>query len=363
MLIEDVVKQLWAVVPLLTNLFTDELALISITSSGTTATVTTSVAHGLTTGDIANISGSKVPLDIVSLTQVDNLVTAETTSKHDLTEGFADTTVSPIEIIGATETDYNGIFPLLTQTDRTHFTYQITGDPSSPATGSPQLLENLKFGYNGLHTVTVTGATTFSYSLKQPLGSPAAGTIICRVRPRIAGVINVERAGEAYTKQGANKLWAFVTLDERVANKSRATTNDAVDDPNFGTAYRQYVLHPFSIYIFIPTSGEIGAEKARDLADKTLSVFCTSVTGITFSSEFSQPPYSRTVYESDNFSAYTDAFYVHQYIFQASEYITFFDTAGIDFGVAFRDIDVSFDSDFTGLEIMTDSINLDEDEP
>lgn len=64
----------------------------SITRTGTTATVTTSGTHGKVTGDY-------------------------------------------VEIAGANETDYNGIFEV-TVTDTTHFTYEVANSPSSPATGT-----------------------------------------------------------------------------------------------------------------------------------------------------------------------------------------------------------------------------------
>ena len=64
----------------------------SITRSSTTATVTTSIAHGYTTGD-------------------------------------------SVVIAGATETDYNGVYTI-TVTGTTTFTYTVANSPSTPATGT-----------------------------------------------------------------------------------------------------------------------------------------------------------------------------------------------------------------------------------
>lgn len=64
----------------------------SITRSGTTATVTTATAHGLATGDVALIAG-------------------------------------------AAETEYNGEF-VVTVTGGTSFTYDVSGSPATPATGT-----------------------------------------------------------------------------------------------------------------------------------------------------------------------------------------------------------------------------------
>ncbi len=64
----------------------------SITRSGTTATVTTATAHGFSTGDVALIAG-------------------------------------------AAETEYNGEF-VVTVTGGTSFTYDVSGSPATPATGT-----------------------------------------------------------------------------------------------------------------------------------------------------------------------------------------------------------------------------------
>lgn len=356
----DIVKQLWLVMPTLTDLFTDDLDVVSITSSGTTATVTTSSPHGLSTGEVARIFGALTPNPITSLTQVDNVASAVTSLPHNLTEGFAGTRIDPLTIEGATESEYNGSHPLLTQVDRNNFTYQISGDPSSPATGSPILLEDLKFGYNGLFNITETSTTTFTYTIPQPLGSPAGGTIFCRVRPRMSAVISQQRAIEAYTKQQTDKLWCFVVLGERVANNDRATLTDAKTTIGNGTTYRQLLIHPFAIYLFIPTVNELAANNARDQGNSLATFFSSSLLRIKLQTGFVEDPYSGIIFSSDNFALYNGSFYIHEYIFEGTEYITYDDTNTPDFGVAFRDIDLSFLSDFNDKEIMTAKVNLDD---
>lgn len=356
----DIVKQLWLVMPTLTDLFTDDLDVVSITSAGTTATVTTSAAHGLATGDVARIFGALVPNTITSLTQVDNVASATTSVPHDLTEGFSGSKIDPITITGATETEYNGSHNLLTQPDKNNFTYQITGDPSSPATGSPVLLEDLKFGYNGLFNITVTNPTAFTYTIPKALGSPASGTIFCRVRPRISALISQSRAEQVYTSQATDKLWAFVVLGERIANKDRATLTDATSSIGEGTTFRQFLIHPFAIYLFIPTTAEIGGNEARDLSNDLLTQFTSSLARLLFPSGFVENPYSGVVFQADNLAAFNGSFYVHEYIFEGTEYITYDDTNTPDIGVAFRDIDMSITSDFSGKEIMTAKVNLDD---
>ena len=156
-------------------------------------------------------------------------------------------------------------------------------------------------------------------------------------------------------------MWCFVVLGERVANKDRATETDATSSPADGTTFRQYLIHPVAIYLFIPASDEIAGREARDQANELLTVFSSSLLRLQFPSGFCEDPYTGITFQSDNFAAYNGAIYIHEYIFEASEYITYNDTNVPDLGVAFRDIDMSFLSDFSGKEIMTAKVDLDDD--
>ncbi len=79
----DIISQLQAVLPLITDMFSTVTSVTSITPSGTTATVVTAAAHGLTVGQATAISGSTAPVGITSITRVGTLVTVVTTTNHD----------------------------------------------------------------------------------------------------------------------------------------------------------------------------------------------------------------------------------------------------------------------------------------
>jgi uncharacterized phage protein gp47/JayE len=66
---------------------------------------------------------------ITSLTRSGTTVTAITASAHNLASNLS------VTIAGAVESDYNGTFTI-TVISETSFTYEITGTPSSPATGT-----------------------------------------------------------------------------------------------------------------------------------------------------------------------------------------------------------------------------------
>ncbi|MCK5019187.1 MAG: baseplate J/gp47 family protein, partial [Candidatus Peribacteraceae bacterium] len=66
---------------------------------------------------------------ISSLTRSGTTITGITTSDHNFATGLT------ITIAGAVETDYNGVF-VITVIDTDTFTYEITGTPTTPATGT-----------------------------------------------------------------------------------------------------------------------------------------------------------------------------------------------------------------------------------
>ena len=129
--ISDIIKQLIAVLPALTDKFSDQFALASLTQTAGLVTATTTTAHGLVTGDFVNISGAIAPINVTNLVRNGNIVTATTGEDHDLTLNFQET----VEIVGAIETEYNGTHPLLDVPNRRSFAYSIETAPPSPATG------------------------------------------------------------------------------------------------------------------------------------------------------------------------------------------------------------------------------------
>ena len=106
---EELVNQLKAVLPRYTGDFTTNLSISSITRTGSVATATTALDHGLEVGDQVLINGAKVPVVISSLTRNGTYALAITASDHPLIRG--NTTV---EVSGADQSDYNGVKTLLT---------------------------------------------------------------------------------------------------------------------------------------------------------------------------------------------------------------------------------------------------------
>jgi hypothetical protein len=116
----------------------------SLTSAGTTATATTALAHGFTSGQVVNMSGASPdgyngdvsitipPLD-TNVSQIDSsstIATAITTASHGYSTGDS------VVISGASPSGYNGTFTILTIPTVNSFTYAVPSGLTSLATGS-----------------------------------------------------------------------------------------------------------------------------------------------------------------------------------------------------------------------------------
>ena len=360
---EFIIRQLYDVVPELTDLFSDNINVVSITKVLNTVTVVTATPHGLQTNNVVSIAGAKPVTRIVSLTQVNGIATAITDQDHDLTEGFFPT----VEISGATEAGYNGTFELLSVPNRLTFTYRLTSNPTSPATSSGDiLLLTAGLGtYNGRFQVTVVNPTTFTYQLPIPLYSPAIGNIKVKKGIRISGAATIERAMDAYTKQQTNKLWAFVILEDTAVNKDRTVRSDAVTTRTVADDFRMRLLKNFSVYVICPSTDTIAARTERDLMEDVEVILYRSLLALKVPSMYTERTWSLITPIGNGTFAYTPAIYVHRYSFQLTLDLLIEDTAYKPRTRAFRDLTLNYfdfeDTEKTNL-IATATVDLD-DEP
>ena len=360
---KDIIRQLQAVLPKVTDLFSETLSITTLTRSGTTVKATTSGDHSLTTGAGLTITGAQSPITISSLTFLNGVATAITAANHDLTEEFQNgigTDTPLVTVSGATESEYNGANPLLTVPNRTKFTYTVTGTPTTPATGTPTLLEQFNTGYNGRHVVTVTGATTFTYEITQTPDSPAQGTIEAHTLIRVTGAVTVEAAQAAYTAKNDNKLWGFVVLGDVVTSKDRHTLSDATGLSANGTEYRQRLLMPFSVFVIVPTVNEIAGSTARDQMEDVRTYLYKSLLRVEFETELQSITRYGVIPERDFFFTYDSATYIHGFDFSTQTDVVYGDTVDPGNSVAFRDIELQYLDDLDTVE-LTANVNLDEE--
>lgn len=358
---QDLILQLSARLPQLVNDFTTLFAVSSLTRIGTTVTIATTSAHGLAIDKAVNIVGAQTPIVISTITRVGIAATLVTAADHDMTEGAFTT----VEISGATESEFNGTFTLLKVLNRRTATFQVVDSGPTSATGSPLLLNGSSplQSYNGLKKVTsIPTTTTFTYEVTDStLFTPAAGTITAKTKPRISGAVNDERALESYTKKVAGEAWLFVVMNDAVANKSRTLEIDGTDNIQRTNHFKQFLAQTVSLFVFIPTSGQISGRKARDRAEELFRPISQSILFSKFDSLLASGNYNALMFNEHGFHGYNTAFYIHRYTYEMSLLMGVDDTVGADDDVAFRDISMSQGHN-VGTGIITSEIDLD-DEP
>lgn len=358
----DIVNQLSAILPKFSDKFTSNFSVTGLSRVGTTVTAITAAAHGLSIGKAVNIIGAQTPISIGSLTRALTTGTMITDTDHDITAGVN----TDVEIVGATEAEFNGTFTIIAVKNRRTITFSMPDSGAVTATGAPLLLNGSSFleSYNGLFEVTAVPSTTsFEYEVTNAtLFTPPTGTIIARTNPRISASISSDRVVDAYTKQSSGDLWAFVILDDVSASKSRNIDTDAVDNLQRGNEFRQQIVQPFSILIVIPTTQEITARDARDLSEDLFRPICQSILFSKIDSGLFVGAQNPIQFVDHGFVAYNTAFYAHTYNFQMTSDITFDDTIGYSEDVAFRDIALGMNIDFgTQEDPLTVTINLDDE--
>lgn len=370
---QTIIQQLQAVLPLHTDLFNkNTFSITSLAISGSTVTATTSVAHGLATNNLVTIKDAKTPIDVSSLAFVASagigntggIVTATTAINHDFTEGFNQKVV----MVGAAEGDYNETFDLATTVNRKKLTYLITTNPTTPATGSPQILYEFvgaAGGYNGVKAITVTGATTFTYVVTQTITNNAQGTITAANGLRISGAVSWEKAVGAYTAQSKDKLWGFVVLGDPFTSKDRHVSTDATSTLATGDEYRLRTIVPFSVFIITPSTDGIAGLAARDLMEDVRVALYKSILRVRFDTVLSEAQVYVSTANGDRFALFVDGYYMHEFEFQTVVDITIDDTVDPAYSVAFRDIDLFFkdplQSDGDDIIMQTEDLSLDEE--
>ncbi len=117
----DVVAQLQVKLPQLTDSFTTDVSVASLTRSGSVMTAACNQPHRLKRGNVVAITGATTPIPISSLTKSGDLATLVTATNHDLTNPVAET----IRITGATEAQFNGTFSRVNVINRRTISFTV----------------------------------------------------------------------------------------------------------------------------------------------------------------------------------------------------------------------------------------------
>ncbi len=353
----DIVTQLQLLLPKYTDKVSTIVGITSMTVSANVATIITSAAHGLRTGQAATMANVEVKTPITGVSQSGTLFTFTTSPAHDLTEGWHAT----VTLSGFTNSNWNGTFTLNAANKRTEFTVQSAEDV--PVLNGNEVLHEIRSdGVNGRFSITVVNATTFTIAGTFLNGTYTGGAVNSDVR--VAGSVTIERAIEQYTEQKLNECWIFVVMNDADISKSRHAFSDATATPAMGHDIRLKLIDGFSANIIIPTSSELLATSAMDICRHNLlqpilkSLFgARCPTGLAGDMDF------RTVPTGHGIADYNKAFLVYTYSFEATMIMTEDDAVLAGDNRAFRDIDYTQTVGGTQtIDATALNINLDDEE-
>ena len=368
MIAKDIVLALQARIPFLTDDFTDSVGISSITAAETTATVTTSAVHGLTTGNPVNILNVISPISIASIDRVATVATIVTGEDHDFTLSDREKAKGidkQVIISGATEAEFNGSFKLLKVTNRRTIEVEVDDSGAVSATGSPVMENGINpaFGYNGFFSVTVVSTTVFTYELPKALVIDGIVDVNSKavVSHRIARVASLDRAVLAYTKQNINDDFLFVVVGDVVANKSQNTQTDATYTDVGGDYYRQQLNQQCAVYLAQNATDSVAAGRQRDKAEEIAPLIFKSILLQAFDTGFTVSERSKLTFVSHGFieTGLKPPVNMHEYIFEQNAELYLDDTIGAPDDVAFRDVDFIFNNQ-VGDEEFTGSVDIDE---
>jgi hypothetical protein len=232
------------------------------------------------------------------------------------------------------------------------------------ASGFPILrdAESALRDYNTTYEVTdVIDSVTLKFE-HDVTGLPdPTGTIVLRTMPRISSGINIDRIVEAYTENNVGDYWAFVVLEGVSASQSRLIESDALDNQQSNANFRQQIIEPFTVYVFIPVENEIAARESRDEASDLFRPILRSLLASRFDTGLYADVLNMVQFTGHDSYNYDSSVYIHSYSFQQVADIYAEDTVGPDLDVAFREIDFSIFSDFgTQVEFLQGTPNLDD---
>ncbi len=361
---EDIIKALVSKLPFLTTKFNATATIDSITSSGLVATATVAAGHGLADGELITVTGAISPITVASITRTGTTAIVVTNTNHDFTlspreiaQGFTQNVI----LSGANEAEFNGTFKLVAVDNRKTFTIAVADSGALTVTGSPVLENgNSAFGgYNGSFNITVVSASVFTYPLLDTIPNAATGAPISNNGHRITGAISIERFLDAYTKQTTDDWWCVVVLGDVIASKGRQNTADSTDEFSDGQHYQQSITQPFGIYLIAPSKNVIAARPQRDEMEDEVPFVLQSLLLTKFDTGFAANKQNRVTFTAHGFYAYNGPVYIHEITFEQNANLVFSDSIGNDLNVAFRDINLTMNTDLGNTQ-LTATTDLDE---
>lgn len=361
---EEIIEQLQIMIPQLRDEFTNNVGVASVTRSGTVLTVQCDGVHGASVNDLVALTGAVTPIAVTSIDRVDTLLTIVTTTPHDFTYNSDIQDAPTFTIEGANEAVFNTTHTVKEVLNRKTITVEVEDSGATSGTGTMTILGVASHfqDYNLPYRVqSILSDSSFTVLHSGTTLLDPEGDIEARIAPRISGGVSVDRLNDAYTKQDAGKYYLHVVLEDVDASRDLKSQSDAIVNRVLSTNFRQQIQVPFSLFLFVPTSEDLSAREARDIADQMWKPICQALLGHRFDSGLSDTEQGAVGFLSHGFQDYNSAVYVHRYSFLQMVDITFGDTVGSPKSVAMREIDFTLTPSTGDDTLSTIGIDLDEE--
>lgn len=361
---QEIIGQLQTVLPQLTDVFTDNVDVASVTRSGTVLTVQCKGVHKGEVNGLVSLAGSVTPLSVASITRVGTLLTVVTSTPHDFTYNSDIQDAPTFTIEGANESVFNVLHTIKEVLNRKTLTVEVDDSGATSGTGTMTILGGASIlqGHNLPYRIqsapTPTSFTVFhpGTTLLDPVGD-----IKARLSPRISGGISIDRVIAAYTEKSRTDYLLQVILEDVDASRDLKSRSDATSERVLSENFIQRVQTPFSVFLFIPASDDLSAREVRDIAQQMWKPLCQALVGKRFGSDLTDIEQGAVNFLSHGVQDYTGSVYVHRYSFLQMVHLTFGDTVGAPDSVALRNIDLTLTPSTGDDTVSTTNIDLDEE--
>lgn len=357
----DIVTQLVTILPQLTAAFTRNVDVTNVQKQGSELLIETAVAHEVKTGDPVSLVGAQTPISVALITRAGTVLTIITPTDHDITYNPEVDNVAPqVTVEGANEAEFNDTFTVAVRVNKRAL--QITVADSGATTGTGTIImfgaQSFLFGYNLPYAVQSTPTATSLLVTDPATSAPVPlGAMQLRIKPRIAGEVTADDAVLSYSKQPAGDFWLYAVLGTVAASRDLKSMSDATIDRRRVHYFRQQVMMPFDLFVFVPKADKISARAARDSMEDLFPLICRSILFHQFPSSLIESGVGTVGFLDHVAQGTGDAFYTHRFSFMQVVDLNYGDTVGDSDSVAMRKITLTM-TPSTGDDTMTTEINF-----
>lgn len=336
MKLSDLIAQIQSQLPKYTNSFCDVLNVVS--ASRSVKEITLTLDDTPVSDVLASIEGIYAGLLVTSVSEyASGQYELTTTIDHDQTYSESEQAYGALKYVKFSGS-FSGTYRLIEVTANNKLVIASDTEP----TGTFYLLENR--GYNGRKSVTVdTENKTVKYDVDYEIDPiSVSGTVLNNIRIwAIASEVDIQKLLENQTAT-LTKNTIFVMLGECIVSSDNTIRSDALIRKSPNDSMKIEVRQTASIYVVIPTQGDVSVRTAVDSIHTIRTYFIKSLHGALFDSGFSEGDKFCLSYSGDAGESYNASYYVHRFDFDTIFNINDEDAVQIDDSRAFRSFDIGF---------------------